>query len=328
MRRDSVLFASLTSLVMEKFAIKGRADGNGTEYNLKKNAGQELEFRSGKVPIGTREDGVKAQLAVLFQSVLDRNRDGLVSKHELLYAAQRSNDLRKACARVPGLSRLLKPEKWRHVFNELDCNGDTTLTEEEFVRGVIKWGRSASVDTELRSIFSSLLDRDGDGRVTKSELLRAAQRSSALRHACARVPGLSQLLKPGRWEEAFQELDADRNSSLDEREFVNGVLSWATADDEGYQRNHAETVVAAQIVDSVLESVFAKVTKGKSDTYHLQTRSPKSHRCRTFEADFFNESQPVRFCLRSHLLTGAISSLLLPCFVTSGPGTETYQCPV
>ena len=97
-RRDSVLFASLTSLVMEGFGVKGRAGGDAAPEGQNE-AGEEKESKmqttETKDALQVREDQVRGELVSLFHNTLDRNEDGHVSKRELLVAAQRSEELRK-----------------------------------------------------------------------------------------------------------------------------------------------------------------------------------------------------------------------------------------
>mmetsp|Transcript_1778 Transcript_1778/g.3034 ORF Transcript_1778/g.3034 Transcript_1778/m.3034 type:complete len:257 (-) Transcript_1778:87-857(-) len=77
-------------------------------------------------------------------------------------------------------------------------------------------GLPGAEDTDLSAIFE-LIDKNGNGVIEKSEVLRAAQSpDDSLTALCTQIPCLMPFLDARQWERAFKSMDTNED----------GVISW------------------------------------------------------------------------------------------------------
>jgi Ca2+-binding EF-hand superfamily protein len=187
----------------------------------------------------TNEDGKidRAEFKALFQR-MDLNEDGAVDKNEMRAAALA---LSKAPASPPATRR--EPEEVHSpAATEVQQRVDLLLKELDADRDG-KISRAEAKGTKLALVFDRL-DRNQDGFLDRSELLRAADQLPPV--AKAPEPGKASELdlrlffflkqfdtnQDGKldWDEAqamFQRLDRNRDGTLDEQELLAAaVLGW------------------------------------------------------------------------------------------------------
>jgi len=149
---------------------------------------------------------------ILFEE-LDTNKDGCLTKDEVLNGASGLFSLLKAC-------RIHKRKHVIKMFKEGDLDNNGTLDFNEFME-FIKGAREKSLaaqpkaidDAKVQKVFA-LMDRDGDGTITREELKLAY--AGVLLMAGEMVDSK----RISKWASRnFKKYDADGSGQLDLKEF-------------------------------------------------------------------------------------------------------------
>lgn len=149
---------------------------------------------------------------ILFEE-LDANKDGNLSRDEVLNGASGLFSLLKAC-------RIHKRKHVIKMFKEGDMDNNGTLDFNEFME-YIKSARQKSMatqvkqidDTKVKKVFA-LMDRDGDGTITREELKLAY--AGVLLMAGEMVDSK----RISKWASRnFKKYDTDGSATLDLNEF-------------------------------------------------------------------------------------------------------------
>ena len=140
--------------------------------------------------INHMEDGKeKANLISTFKA-LDKNKDGVLSKEEILLGFQNS--------KIP-----FDEKEIDKLFEAIDLNKNGNLDYTEFVAAVID-KKSFVNDKKIRICFK-YFDKNGDGCISLDELKQVFEGN--------------QIVDDAVWEKLFNEADKDHNGVIDYEEF-------------------------------------------------------------------------------------------------------------
>ena len=155
----------------------------------------------------------------LFELV-DVNKDGIISKKELITAAK-SQEFVNITAKIRSLWVLLRIETYKSRLMALKGEkGEDVLTWpelREFVFAMILERGSRNWYEELYDIFAQI-DKKRDGRITKREWLVAARNGPA-REMLSAIPALKPMLKVETWQARLAKMDTNDDGKVSWSEF-------------------------------------------------------------------------------------------------------------
>jgi len=138
-------------------------------------------------------------------SLFDKDGDGTITTEEL-------GTVMKSLGQNP------TSEDLQDMINEVDADKDGTIDFEEFLCMMTKHMKESDTDQELKEAFK-VFDKDGDGRISKSELKTVMQ-------------NLGEKLTDDEINEMIREADADGDGHVDYEEFVKMMSSKWSPDTE------------------------------------------------------------------------------------------------
>lgn len=132
----------------------------------------------------------KAELTEIFKQ-LDTNKDGVISKDELLDGFQRAN--------IAGLTQ----NDVEQLIDKIDGNKSKTIDYTEFLAAAIDKKKVLNSE-QIKKAFS-IFDKDNNGKISPSEF----------KNIFKGVTGVDEQL----WVEMIKEVDTDGNGEIDFKEF-------------------------------------------------------------------------------------------------------------
>lgn len=174
----------------------------------------------------------KDHVAAIF-SMLDVSGRGMLSKASILRAIHSDERVIALMQASDSLRPLLHPRRYARAFQSMSGGRNSGLvSEEEFLafvgsrlellgaapRNTDIATASQEEDNTLRDVFDKL-DLNGDGNVTKREILTALRKDPGLADILRGHPKLSILLKPKQWQDAFARMDTSRDGQINFVEF-------------------------------------------------------------------------------------------------------------
>ncbi len=225
-----------------------------------------------RITAASGETQLLRSLRAIFEAI-DSNSDGVLSKSEMLRAVTGNKDLAAMIEIFPPLHPLLDPQSHRDLYAKLSSFDDSTkgVTLEgmhAFVVGVNEQSAEEQMleaehrntKTLLKTVFKAM-DTDGNGSISRTELLRAVTSNDVVQEICRAQPRLLPLLRPHTYEKTFREMDVDGDNSVDIEELTTFVLK-LHADEakriklEQRQRRRLERKTEQQEKDRIADAMF------------------------------------------------------------------------
>jgi Ca2+-binding EF-hand superfamily protein len=160
--------------------------------------------------------------------LIDEDQSGTIELDELLEATTNNRQVIRLLKKSERLRGLLQPEKVRPFFIKMDANGDGVLTIDEMLEFCQVLHSEPLYEKELLNqivMLFNLIDRDHKLYIDKEELLESIMYRPDVVMVMEKHEKLALLLRPGTFEETFQELDTHHSGHVTLDELMEFVVS-------------------------------------------------------------------------------------------------------
>ena len=139
-------------------------------------------------------------------AAIDTDNSSTLSKKEVLTALTRNDNVRAMLRSSASLAGLLRPKQFARTFEEMDTNSDGEVDFTELWAFACNFAESQKSRMRMTSSIARvfrMVDIEGSGTIDKAELLLAIRNNAEVRSMLEESPGLSALLRPQAWGQAF-----------------------------------------------------------------------------------------------------------------------------